>query len=337
MRASRIISVLICLAFTLGLAPSFADELRPAYIEITERSVGTWSLLWKVSENSKLGRIGTVLLPKNCKLNGSFQTKRSNTNLIRTALLSCNGPIAGQTIGLLGLETSSTDALVRIKSLSDATITLRLTPRESRVVVPVLEQGASGNVVVTYFGLGVEHILFGFDHFLFVLCLVLLLTGWKRIAWTITAFTIAHSMSLIGTTMGLFALPQKPVEAIIALSIVFLAAEIIKAKPNQLRLSERNPEAVAFLFGLLHGFGFAGALAEIGLPPTDVPLALLSFNLGVEIGQLLIISTALFSLAVVKNVWREGVSRVKCISAYLIGSLAMYWLIDRLLSSMSWF
>lgn len=338
MRVSCLNRAFLCLVLALGLTPSFADELRPAYIEITERSTdswsdtgsGNWSLLWKASAKSNLGRNGRVLLPQNCQLEGGFQTKRSNTNLIRTASLTCSGPIAGQTIGLLGLEKSSTDALVRIKSLSDETITLRLTAKGSRAVIPVLEQGASGNVAATYFGLGVEHILFGYDHFLFVLCLVLLLTGWKRIAWTITAFTIAHSISLIGTTMGLFWLPQKPVEAIIALSIVFLAIEIIKAKPDQLRLSERNPWIVAFLFGLLHGFGFAGALAEIGLPSVDVPLALLSFNLGVEIGQLLIVATALFSLAIIHKAWPQRIRAVKFFSAYLIGSLAMYWLIDRL-------
>lgn len=331
MRVVCLIRALFFLAFTLGLTPSFADELRPAYIEITERSIGNWSLLWKASANTNLGQNGSVLLPQNCRLDGNFKIKHSNTNLIQTAPLTCSGPIAGQTIGLLGLEKSSTDALVRIKSLSDETITLRLTPRESRAVIPVLEQGANGNIAVTYFGLGVEHILFGYDHFLFVLCLVLLLTGWKRIAWTITAFTIAHSISLIGTTMGLFWLPQQPVEAIIALSIVFLAIEIIKSKPDQLRLSERNPWIVAFLFGLLHGFGFAGALAEIGLPSVDVPLALLSFNLGVEIGQLLIVATALFSLALIHKAWPTRIRTVKFLSAYLIGSLAMYWLIDRLL------
>ena len=222
MRVGSLIRVLLWLLFSLGLTPpSIADELRPAYIELTERSTGTWSLLWKASANSNLGRNGSVMLPQNCLLVGRFQSKLSNTNLIQTASLSCIGPIAGETIGLLGLEKSSTDALVRIKSLNDETITLRITATESRAVIPVLEQGANGNVAVTYFGLGVEHILFGYDHFLFVLCLVLLLTGWKRIAWTITAFTIAHSISLIGTTMGLFWLPQKPVEASSALAIVF--------------------------------------------------------------------------------------------------------------------
>lgn len=331
MRVGSLIRALLWLLFSLALTPpSIADELRPAYIELTERSTGTWSVLWKASANSNLGRNGSVMLPQNCLLVGRFQSKLSNTNLLQTASLRCMGPISGQTIGLLGLEKSSTDALVRIKSLSDETITLRLTAKESRAVIPTLEQGASGNVVATYFALGVEHILFGYDHFLFVLCLVLLLTGWKRIAWTITAFTIAHSISLIGTTMGLFWLPQKPVEAIIALSIVFLAIEIIKAKPNQLRLSERNPWIVAFLFGVLHGFGFAGALAEIGLPSVDVPLALLSFNLGVEIGQLLIVATALLSLAVIRKASPERIRAVKLALAYLIGSLATYWLIDRL-------
>jgi hypothetical protein len=160
MRVSCLNTAFLCLVLALGLTPSFADELRPAYIEITERSTdswsdtgsGNWSLLWKASAKSNLGRNGRVLLPQNCQLEGDFQTKRSNTNLIRTASLTCSGPIAGQTIGLLGLEKSSTDALVRIKSLSDETITLRLTAKESRAVIPVLEQGASGNVAATYCG-----------------------------------------------------------------------------------------------------------------------------------------------------------------------------------------
>lgn len=330
MKKGSMTRAFVAMALLIWLTPSFADELRPSYIELTEQSTGNWALLWKASTRSSIARTGTILLPENCRLNGDYKAKFSNGNVNRNAMLQCSGTLEGQTIGLLGLANSNTDALVRVKSLVSETIALRLTPAESRVLIPIRKQGASSNVAATYFGLGVEHILFGYDHFLFVLCLVLLLNGWKRIAWTITAFTIAHSISLIGTTMGLFWLPQKPVEAIIALSIVFLAIEIIKSKPNQLRLSERNPWTVAFSFGLLHGFGFAGALAEIGLPSVDVPLAVLSFNLGVEIGQLLIVITALFSLAIIRKAWPGCIRTVNLFSAYLIGSLAMYWLIDRL-------
>ena len=141
--------------------------------------------------------------------------------------------------------------------------------------------------------IGIEHIVFGYDHLLFVVSLVLLLTGFRTIAIAVTAFTVAHSITLIGTTLGFLGLPQRPVEAIIALSIVFLAVEIVKKKDGEPRLSERVPWVVAFLFGLLHGFGFAGALKEIGLPESDVPTALLTFNLGVEAGQLLIVAATL--------------------------------------------
>jgi len=330
MRASPLNHTLLSILLFLGFKPSLADELRPSYVEINEISEGSWSLVWKVSARSSLGRTGSLLLPQNCNLASAFETKQRQGNFIRTATLRCDSALGGQTIGLIGLEKTSTDALVRIKYLNADTMTLRLTPRESRAAIPALEQGASGNMLATYFGLGVEHILFGYDHLLFVLCLVLLLTGWKRIVWTITAFTIAHSVSLIGTTMGVFWLPQKPVEAIIALSIVFLAVEIIKSKPEKLRFSERNPWTVAFLFGLLHGFGFAGALAEIGLPTIDIPLALLSFNLGVEIGQLLIVATALLLLFWLQRVWPHRTRLTKLASAYLIGSLAMYWLLDRM-------
>jgi len=160
--------------------------------------------------------------------------------------------------------------------------------------------------------------------------MVLLITGVRTIVWTITAFTLAHSVTLIASTFGYISLPSKPVEAIIALSIVFLAAEIVKRKEGQLRLSETYPWLVAFLFGLLHGFGFAGALAEIGLPKGDVPLALLSFNLGVELGQLLIVGITLAILFLIKRWLAGSLYYFRFTSAYLIGITSTYWLIERL-------
>jgi hydrogenase/urease accessory protein HupE len=145
-----------------------------------------------------------------------------------------------------------------------------------------------------------------------------------------TAFTLAHSITLAGTTLGLFGLPQAPVEASIALSIVFLAVEIVKARPGEPRLSERLPWVIAFLFGLLHGFGFAGALREIGLPETDVPVALLTFNLGVEAGQLLIIAATIASLAALAQFAPKARRPVVIVSTYLIGALASFWFIERI-------
>ena len=184
---------------------------------------------------------------------------------------------------------------------------------------------------MTYTSIGVEHIVFGFDHLLFVLSLVLLLSNMRTLFWAITAFTLAHSVTLVGTTLGYFGLPSQPVEAVIALSIMFLAVEIIKSSPKELRFSERFPWLVAFSFGLLHGFGFAGALAEIGLPSTDRPLALLGFNIGVELGQLLVVVVGLSLLAVINKLVSKNQMVVKLVPAYAIGIIATYWFLERTL------
>lgn len=320
----------VAMATLFVSAPAMADELRPAYVELTQTSPNDWDLLWKASAKSRLGQTGSVILPENCQPQGAPKQQFANTNILTRLTLICEGSIEGQTIGLKALELSTTDALVRIAPLEEPVQTLRLTPEAP--VATIAEKHEIANVGTTYTWLGVEHILLGFDHFLFVLALVLLLKGGWLVAKTVTAFTIAHSITLIGTTLGFLSLPQQPVEAIIALSIVFLAVEIVKAKPGELRLSERFPWIVAFLFGLLHGFGFAGALAEIGLPQDDVPMALLTFNLGVEIGQLMIVGIALAVLALIRRFQEKLLQPVKTAAAYGIGILATYWFIERMIA-----
>ena len=309
--------------------PAQADELRPAYVELTQQSDKEWALLWKASAQSRLGATGSAIIPSNCRVDGEPEKRFANSNILTTLTLICTGNLAGQKIGLNALELSSTDALVRIAPLAKETQTLRLTP--DAPVATIAGDDEISNVAWTYTVIGVEHIVFGFDHLLFVLALVLLLKGGWLVAQTVTAFTVAHSITLIGTTLGYFSLPSRPVEAIIALSIVFLAVEIVKAKPGELRLSERFPWIVAFLFGLLHGFGFAGALAEIGLPQDDVPLALLTFNLGVEMGQLVIVAVGLFVLWLVKKYQDKLTQPLKTASAYGIGIIATYWFIERMI------
>ena len=169
--------------------------------------------------------------------------------------------------------------------------TVRLTPAEPGFTV-VAAPGAL-EVARTYFALGVEHILAGVDHLLFVLGLLFLVGSWGRLIGTVTAFTVAHSLTLAAATLGLVYVPQKPVEAAIALSIAFVAADILRTDDARKSLTRRAPWIVAFVFGLLHGLGFAGALSDVGLPEHAVPLALLFFNLGVELGQLLFIACAL--------------------------------------------
>jgi hydrogenase/urease accessory protein HupE len=187
-------------------------------------------------------------------------------------------------------------------------------------------------VVQTYTVLGIEHILTGFDHLCFVLALVLLVRGYRRLFWTVTAFTLAHSLTLALATLDLVHVPGPPVEATIALSIVFVASEIIQMHRGREGLAARQPWLVAFAFGLLHGLGFAGALAEVGLPQNSIPLALLFFNVGVELGQLFFIFAILVLVRVMSLIAADRIElrRLVRVPAYLIGAIASYWAIERI-------
>ena len=211
---------------------------------------------------------------------------------------------------LTGLAATMTDVLVRIENLDGTTQVTRVTPSSPSFVV----SAAPGALEVcrTYLVLGVEHILFGVDHLLFVLALLILVKGWRKLVGTITAFTVAHSITLAAATLGFVHVPSKPVEATIALSIVFVACEIVHRRSGRTGLTEAWPWVIAFTFGLLHGLGFAGALREVGLPQNAIPLALLFFNVGVELGQLLFIGLvmAVIALAVhaAKKLTRSNVA-----------------------------
>ncbi|MEP3225313.1 MAG: HupE/UreJ family protein [Parasphingorhabdus sp.] len=321
-------------AVLLSTPAAHADELRPAYLEMDQLSQSEWTIRWKASAQSRLGRKGEAQIPQICENIGEANRRFIDTNIVTDQKLRCDGPIAGQTIGLSGLALSTTDALVRIKPLDGEIQTLRLTPDAPSA--KIAKGDAITNVAWTYGLLGIEHILLGFDHLLFVVALVLLLKSGWLVTQTVTAFTLAHSLTLIGTTLGYFSLPSQPVEAIIALSIVFLAMEIIKAQRHNpddgLRLSERYPWIVAFLFGLLHGFGFAGALAEIGLPQQAIPMALLTFNLGVEIGQLAIVAAAFLILALIRKARQQWLQPTKLAASYGVGIIATYWFIERMIA-----
>jgi hydrogenase/urease accessory protein HupE len=321
----RAIAGLLLLILVLS-APARADELRPGYLELTQKSASHWSMVWKAPIKGGLATHAQPILPKFCTVS------EPRRELVEAAVVSksevrCTAPLAKQALGLDGLDASFTDALVRIAPLGQPVQAARLTPNSPTVLMET--RADSTQVAKTYFLLGVEHILTGYDHFLFVLSLVLLLVGGRTIAKTVTAFTVAHSLTLIGTTLHLISVPRQPVEICIALSIVFLAVEIVKAKPSAPRLSERFPWLVAFAFGLLHGFGFAGALAEIGLPEGDVPVALLTFNLGVELGQLIIVAGGLAVLAVIRHFAEPLIRSARVVAAYAIGSIAAFWMIER--------
>jgi hydrogenase/urease accessory protein HupE len=253
--------------------------------------------------------------------------------------MACVGGIGGRTFVMEGLEQTQTDVLLRIDYLDGTSTNERLTPDVPGVVIP--ERPSSLEVIRTYTLLGIEHILLGVDHLLFVLALLLLVRGVGRLVATVTAFTVAHSVTLGAATLGFVHVPSAPVEAVIALSILFLASELARrqlapSSPESAHaaadLTARFPWIVAFSFGLLHGFGFAGALSEVGMPAQAVPLALLFFNFGVEIGQLTFIA------AVLAVGWTVRSSPVRApawwprAAAYGIGSVAAFWVVERTLA-----
>jgi hydrogenase/urease accessory protein HupE len=304
-----------------------ADELRPGYLEFTQTSITEWTLVWKSPMRDGVTPQTAPLLPEGCEARGKPIRERLPTAFVITYQIACSDDISGKRIGLSHFEASQTDVLVRVAPLGRPVQALRLTAAEP--MAQIRGRPDRWQVARTYFITGVDHIVFGYDHLLFVVSLVLLLNGFSTIAKAVTAFTVAHSITLIGTTLGLLGLPQRPVESVIALSILFLAVEIVKKRRDAPRLSERIPWLVAFGFGLLHGFGFAGALNEIGLPESEVPTALLTFNLGVEAGQLAIVAGALGVLGALRRFGLSLVTPALRITAHVIGTVSAFWLIER--------
>ncbi|MGC1950754.1 MAG: HupE/UreJ family protein, partial [Pseudolabrys sp.] len=286
-----------------------------------------FAVLWKVPALDDL-RLGLyVRLPDVCKAKTETVRTIHDGAYFERWSVACPNGLKGQEIVIDGLRSTVTDALARIEYRDGTKQIARFTPEKPTLLVA---SGQSGlEVAETYFLLGVDHILTGFDHLLFVLALLLLIHDRWMLVKTVTAFTIAHSITLAGATLGYISLPQKPVEATIALSIAFVASELVKARSGERRLSEDYPWIVAFVFGLLHGFGFAGALKETGLPQTDISLALLTFNLGVEAGQLTFIAAALVAFRAASILVTVPIAPARLSAAYLIGTTSMVWLVAR--------
>ena len=309
-------------------APAHADDLRPGYLEWAEQSPGQWRVTWKAPLLGGLATRTRPIVPAGCVV-ADARRQFVGPTVVESFAVRCTGPLGGRMLGLTGLETGFTDALLRVVPLGQPAQAARLIPQQSQVAV-VTEANAA-TVWRTYLGLGFTHILFGFDHLLFVVALVLLIGGWRRLIATVTAFTIAHSITLAATTLGLVSVARKPVEICIALSIVLVAREILRPPDARPNLSRRAPALIAFAFGLLHGFGFAAALAEIGLPAGEIPLALFAFNVGVELGQLAIVAATLAALAAIVRFASAWQRPTTIAGAYAIGAVASAWLIQRTL------
>jgi len=267
-----------------------------------------------------------VQMPERCEAPATQLTWQEGGTWIERSSVRCPNGIVGENVLIRGLSSTVIDALARFERLDGTTQVVRLTPSEPSFTVTAAESWLQ--VAATYTVLGVEHILLGIDHLLFVLALLMLVPNVRTLVWTITSFTLAHSLTLAAATLGWVHVPQAPVEAVIALSILFVAMEIVHWRQGRPGITRRWPWLVAFTFGLLHGFGFAGALSEIGLPEHAIPLALLFFNLGVEIGQLVFIGTVFaVSLMLRRIAWPGWAWRVP---VYAIGSMAAFWTIQRI-------
>lgn len=307
---------------------AIADEIRPGYLELTTTDGTVYSIKWKVPMKGDMVLSLKPILPDWCTERTPPSSMATGGAMITHWSVNCSAGIAEGHIRIDGLENTMTDVLVRIVHQDGMTQMARLTPSETSFVVAA--ETTSLEVIKVYTALGTEHILLGVDHLLFVFALLLIVNGWRRLIGTITAFTLAHSITLFAATLGWVHVPQAPVEAVIALSILFLATEIIHNRQGRPGIAKRFPWLVAFIFGLLHGFGFAGALAEIGLPEQSIPLALLFFNVGVELGQLLFVAVVVSAGWVLRKLVAEKTLQGSEVAAsYVIGSLSAYWVIER--------
>jgi len=322
----RIVTIFLLLFIAFK---GWSHEIRPAYLQIIQTNENTYEVFWRVpSMGNAVPKIVPVFPPSFTieELKSPHQIPGS---VIYSYKISSEELLQGKILTIGGLNKTLIDVLINITFLNGEKVTFMLQPDKDSGVIP--GKSSTYGVIKTYTRLGIEHILLGIDHLLFVLALIIITMGKWKIIKTITAFTLAHSITLSLAVLGYVNFPTAPVEAVIALSIVFLAIEIIKLIKGKQTLTSKKPWLVAFTFGLLHGFGFAGALANIGLPQLDIPFALAFFNVGVEIGQIafIIVVLAVIKLLTIKKDWPVVIRKVP---AYAIGSLASFWMIERVVA-----
>jgi hydrogenase/urease accessory protein HupE len=311
--------------------PATADEIRPALLDIKEQTTGLFAVTWKVPTRGDKVLAITPQLPDSLELVGTPSVKKvPGAQIEHATYKSSTGSLTGQIIAIDGLTAVQTDVLMLIQLQDGIQHSAILRPSSPQFTIPL--KPSKLHVAGDYWLLGTTHILEGADHLLFVFALLLIVVGFKQLLTAVTAFTVAHSITLVLATLGVVHVPAAPTEAIIALSILFLATEIVHKHNGQFSLTEKYPWVVAFAFGLFHGLGFAGALSEIGVPQHEVPLALFMFNVGVETGQLLFIAAVITIGAMLRripfmlpvNAWR--------VAPYAIGSIAAFWTIERIMS-----
>lgn len=318
----NIVSRLLLTLMMLAPLPALAHDARPLFIQINELSHSAdarfqYTLKLQVPPSIEANNRPSVVVPDSCR----------HQPLGRVIQLSCSTPLSGQTLQIQYPDFNpSITTLIRLKLNSGAQYQTLLSPKERQWQIPI-EQSRS-SIISEYTRMGIEHILIGWDHLLFLICLLLIAGTLKRTLITISGFTLSHSLTLVLTTLGVIQVPIAPVEAVIALSIVFLAAEILRG--NRTTLAWRYPVTVSTLFGFVHGFGFAAVLQDIGLPQTELVTALLFFNIGVEIGQILFVLVVVAQLALLRQWQGFPLAQLQRVLIFSAGSMATFWTIERI-------
>ena len=319
---------LLLLVLLLPATIALADEFRPALLEITETEPGSYAVIWKTPLTRGQRLALEPVLPDSLEQVGPTATRQIGDSLIdQSRWRGEPGTLVGASLEIRGLRSTPIDVIVQLDLLDGSEHSAILRSTTPDWTVPA--QATAWTVAASYWKIGTIHILEGFDHLLFVLALILIVPGWWMLVKTITAFTLAHSVTLALATLGVVNMPGPPTEAVIALSILFLAVEIIHSREGRVTLTERAPWLVSLSFGLIHGLGFAGALSEVGLPESDIPLALLMFNVGVETGQILFVLVVSGLLAITRALHLQSALAVTRSVPYAIGGVAAFWTIER--------
>jgi HupE/UreJ protein len=321
------VALLLC-----GVVPTHADEFKPAYLQLTQVDPETYDVLWKIPAIDEATMLKVKpQFPDGTEVLAPVRSTFSRGITVQRWRIRVAQGLDVKAVFFSQLSETRIDVLARLVRLDGSVQLERILPASPRFVVK--PSPGPLEVVKTYTVLGIEHILTGFDHLLYVLGMLILVSGWRRILATMSAFTATHSLTLTAAALGWVQVPQAPVEACIALSIVFVAREIVQVHRGRPGITTRWPWVVSFTFGLMHGFGFAGALAEVGLPQSSIPIALLFFNVGVEIGQLMFVGAVLTVIAVgcraaqrLRLSQTDGLWRI---APYAIGGLASFWLVER--------
>ncbi len=325
----RTIYALILACCSLPVSIAFADEFRPALLKITETESAWYAVTWKVPmQNGRPLQISPVLPAHLQQVGPTLNRVFQGAAIAESSWSAQSGSLVGATITIDGLTSIPIDVILQIVLADGSEHSAILRPASPAFIVP--ERATTWAVAGSYWKIGTIHILEGYDHLLFVLALLLMVPNLWMLFKTITAFTVSHSVSLALATMGIVNMPGAPTEAVIALSILFLAVEMVHSRQGRVTLTERFPWIVALAFGLVHGLGFAGALAEVGLPQQEIPVALFMFNVGVETGQIIFVCIVLMLMAVLRRVpvnFPQGSWRLV---PYSIGGIAAFWTLQRI-------